>query len=598
MDLSGSKARASELEMSPSSCIVTFEEDCVRVVASEPENVTLEDKQVNAAAFALCWQHISMNPSHNFQFLMLGSPAAPKYELQMEYSLVEKLPLLHDVATNADPTDDAAPMHMVSSIWGLVSLLILLDGEVTVQQWFEGGSRGHPIASLPGQTLEVACYLDCSPVKNDVVAWLQRVMAQLVEGYSGAANKSIDTQMCSKIWELTEVMRWVMILAPEPMIHDVMSSLTADSSASAVVNKAAHLPQDLLCRWLKTLTPVVDLRECRLRGNELTKVVACISTTPGKDVTELHLPALGHHAAEKPIVTFNDELNSCGITKEELVNLPIATYDFCCGLYHRNNGYTCAPTHLSVGAKCPECGLLTAVVKSEAYSDSQGPFWRGHNGAVVPLNTNRSGIKILLNFAANSNNMLHEVSVCCVACQQSLQVPALTHFIYGRACPTHGCNYFTPAVQFNHPPLPGVQSVTTKAPDPCVNNIATIGCLATSMESLQHLGLQGVTLSQGAVLNLGQLLGSLPPSVTKLTLSILCKDASVSTRVLLFKAIARMRSLRELRMPQWEEVVGEDAVECVLPLKSLPHLHVVMVTEVTNSNDFSPEICFQAISDD
>ena len=57
---------------------------------------------------------------------------------------------------------------------------------------------------------------------------------------------------------------------------------------------------------------------------------------------------------------------------------------------------------------------------------------------------------------------------------------------------------------------------------------------------------------------------------------VLC-DVTVGERLLLCTAIARMRSLRELGMPQWEEVVGRDTAECVMPLNGLPHLQAVDV---------------------
>jgi hypothetical protein len=50
--------------------------------------------------------------------------------------------------------------------------------------------------------------------------------------------------------------------------------------------------------------------------------------------------------------------------------------------------------------------------------------------------------------------------------------------------------------------------------------------------------------------------------------------------------VARVSSLQELVMPQWETVVGEEAADCVEALYSMPQLRVVYVTRVKQSPAF------------
>ena len=78
---------------------------------------------------------------------------APVTEVIFEEAFVEQLPLLREVQ---DSTDAAKGSHvqLPCSSWGLVSLLILLEGSVGVEEWF-GGDPETLDASLPGHTLQV-----------------------------------------------------------------------------------------------------------------------------------------------------------------------------------------------------------------------------------------------------------------------------------------------------------------------------------------------------------------------------------------------------------------------------------------------------------
>ena len=77
----------------------------------------------------------------------------------MQRGLLEKLPLLHDIAKSTDSVScastpqQAADMMLPCSVWGLISLLLVAEGAVGVQQWFGSGSADCD-PSLPAQTLE------------------------------------------------------------------------------------------------------------------------------------------------------------------------------------------------------------------------------------------------------------------------------------------------------------------------------------------------------------------------------------------------------------------------------------------------------------
>ena len=65
---------------------------------------------------------------------------------------MEELPLLQDISQNTSPSTDAhADLELPCSVWGIVSLLLLLEGSVKLAHWF-GGDCDH---SLPAQTLLV-----------------------------------------------------------------------------------------------------------------------------------------------------------------------------------------------------------------------------------------------------------------------------------------------------------------------------------------------------------------------------------------------------------------------------------------------------------
>jgi hypothetical protein len=126
-----------------------------------------------------------------------------------------------------------------------------------------------------------------------------------------------------------------------------------------------------------------------------------------------------------------------------------------------------------------------------------------------------------------------------------------------------------------------------------------MGGAAAGMLELKHLGVHRLPLTFQAISALGQLLSCLACNLVRLTVSIQDDQAgavfSVHEKVLFFKAVARVLSLQELVMPQWEAVVGEEAADCVEALYWMPELRVVYVTEVKESPAFPPGLTFESI---
>lgn len=134
-------------------------ENSVSVVAKQPKDRTDAERQAYNSAYRQCWGHLMSKPGLEFDVEVTGRASAPGTEVVIQWSLLEKLPLLHDIASNTSSAEASADeqgveMLLPCSVWGLVSLLVLLEGRVTVRQWFESDWPAND-PSLPAQTLEV-----------------------------------------------------------------------------------------------------------------------------------------------------------------------------------------------------------------------------------------------------------------------------------------------------------------------------------------------------------------------------------------------------------------------------------------------------------
>ena len=100
-----------------------------------------------------CESHILYHPTEKFTLKTDGRFSASVTEVTIHRALLESLPLLQDLKSS---TNDGTPaqVDLPCSLWGLVSLLVLLEGSVTVKEWF-GGDPEHQDANLPSMTLQV-----------------------------------------------------------------------------------------------------------------------------------------------------------------------------------------------------------------------------------------------------------------------------------------------------------------------------------------------------------------------------------------------------------------------------------------------------------
>lgn len=139
----------------------------------------------------------------------------------------------------------------------------------------------------------------------------------------------------------------------------------------------------------------------------------------------------------------------------------------------------------------------------------------------------------------------------------------------------------------------------SKAVDPC-EVLFVLGGVASQMCYLKELCLGNLLLTMSCIRGLGQLFSTLPSSVVILYLTFAqghVQSSSTGTALesmMFFRAIALVRSLEQLFLPQWEWIVGEDAYACTEPLRGLPHLQTIHVREVRATAAFPS--CFNYIN--
>jgi hypothetical protein len=110
----------------------------------------------------------------------------------------------------------------------------------------------------------------------------------------------------------------------------------------------------------------------------------------------------------------------------------------------------------------------------------------------------------------------------------------------------------------------------------CTHVHSALSGVLPQLTALQHVGLHNLQLQTQLITGLSQVLMSLPPSVTALTLRAAASVQQVGPRQrsILFNSIASVKSLRELHMPNWWDIVGDDE-SCVEPLYYMPQLQAV-----------------------
>ena len=169
-------------------------EDSVIVSVTQPSVASEADREAFNAAYAQCCTYLRSHPPTEFDIQVSGRLLAPCTEVVINRSLLKKIPLIHDIATNTSSGDgdpctatkaaetDAkalevvqeASMQLPCSVWGLVSALLLLEGKVSLKQWFETDWPAKD-PSLPAQTLQVRVQSSLNACCCRV-GWYQRLM--------------------------------------------------------------------------------------------------------------------------------------------------------------------------------------------------------------------------------------------------------------------------------------------------------------------------------------------------------------------------------------------------------------------------------------
>jgi hypothetical protein len=132
-------------------CGISSTTDQVHVVVEQPAHAA--DQERYSSAHTQCVQRMAAVPPATFDCEISGKMSAPRTEVILQRAIFEKLPLLLDISASTCSKEQAAaaPLELPCSVWGFVSLLLLLEGNVKLSHWF----RGDCDTSLPAQTLLV-----------------------------------------------------------------------------------------------------------------------------------------------------------------------------------------------------------------------------------------------------------------------------------------------------------------------------------------------------------------------------------------------------------------------------------------------------------
>jgi hypothetical protein len=136
-------------EKEKAKCDVTFTLNEVYVVVKRPASVA---DQWCTSAHRQYLLRMAAYPPTTFKCKVSGKMLCPCMEVILHRAMLEKLPLLlkaFQSTRSTRPTIDE--LELPCSVWGFVSLLLLLEGSVKMRQWFRGDSD----TSLPNQTLLV-----------------------------------------------------------------------------------------------------------------------------------------------------------------------------------------------------------------------------------------------------------------------------------------------------------------------------------------------------------------------------------------------------------------------------------------------------------
>jgi hypothetical protein len=133
-------------------CCVSFTSDEVHVAVEKPADHDAADKERCNSAHRQCLQLMAASPPNTFDCEISGKVSAPRTRFILQRAMLEKLPLLLDIAKSTSNEQRAdAHLELPCSVLGFASLLFLLEGKMKPNEWFRADSE----TCLPIQTLLV-----------------------------------------------------------------------------------------------------------------------------------------------------------------------------------------------------------------------------------------------------------------------------------------------------------------------------------------------------------------------------------------------------------------------------------------------------------
>jgi hypothetical protein len=176
----------------------------------------------HSAAYLRCWEYIASHPTTGFSVKLDGVVSAVGLQVDFDDSMLQKLPLLHDVLhnTSRDEHSIQASVEMPCHAMGLVSLLILLEDAVSVKEWFDAHPDRRSV-SLICSTLQVqfpnvyafiysgACvYIQPTLQHRSTRGWGMYVIKSLSHEFT-----VVPTQVGQNAWKIHEANRTVIVAA-------------------------------------------------------------------------------------------------------------------------------------------------------------------------------------------------------------------------------------------------------------------------------------------------------------------------------------------------------------------------------------------------
>jgi hypothetical protein len=132
-------------------------------------------------------------PPTTFDCDTSGKMSAPRTEVILQRAMLGTLPLLVNLSKSTSSKEQAtAQLELPCSVWGFVSLLLLLEGNVKLSHWFQGDCD----TTLPIQTLLV-CARGCSSIAFIHPAYSEMCLEAGIEAHSSSeATDSDSVQLC------------------------------------------------------------------------------------------------------------------------------------------------------------------------------------------------------------------------------------------------------------------------------------------------------------------------------------------------------------------------------------------------------------------